>query len=232
MGGAAKQAGLRERRIERGGNLVRREVAAVHDPDVVIRVDRDPDSRAEQPVVRQRLRPERVDLEQRRVRDHPLSPDHAALDPAPHQAGGHQDAQAHHNQFSLHVRVLLRLLADQHRPRPQVRCAQPATYRGVWQARTGSFCPVTSRSGDRVRGGGGDATEHVPRERAGRAPCSPHCHRIRAHIPRYGFRPVRHDGSPTRHDGDPTRHRRVIRCTVRRAARHPLAPTGHKGASS
>ena len=39
---------------------------AVDDPDVVARVDRDADRRAEHPVVRQRLRPERIDLEARR----------------------------------------------------------------------------------------------------------------------------------------------------------------------
>ena len=36
-------ARLRERRVERGRDLVRGEVSAVHDPDVVVRIDRDPD---------------------------------------------------------------------------------------------------------------------------------------------------------------------------------------------
>ncbi len=43
-------------RVERVG-------AAVDDPDVVLRVDRDAGDRAEEPVIRQRLGPERVDLE-------------------------------------------------------------------------------------------------------------------------------------------------------------------------
>jgi len=50
---------------ERGG-------AAMNDPDIVLIVDPNPDGRSEQPVIRQRLRPKRVDLERRRLDGAPL----------------------------------------------------------------------------------------------------------------------------------------------------------------
>ena len=46
---------------------VQARVAAMHDPDVVLRVDGHADRLAEHPVIRQRLRPERIDLEGRRL---------------------------------------------------------------------------------------------------------------------------------------------------------------------
>ena len=42
-------------------------VGPVHDPDVVLRVDADADRLAEDPVVRQRLGPERIHFEPRRL---------------------------------------------------------------------------------------------------------------------------------------------------------------------
>jgi hypothetical protein len=38
----------------------------MNDPDVILRVDGDAGDRSEEPVVRQRFRPERIDLERRR----------------------------------------------------------------------------------------------------------------------------------------------------------------------
>ena len=67
IGRRREAALLRQRRVEGSRNLVVPEVAAVHDPDVVVGIDRDPDRGAEQPVVGQRLRPERVHLERRRA---------------------------------------------------------------------------------------------------------------------------------------------------------------------
>ena len=67
-----RNAALGERRILRGADLVDRAEGAwrvpVDDPDVIAGVDRDADRRAEDPVVRQRLGPERIDLEARRHR--------------------------------------------------------------------------------------------------------------------------------------------------------------------
>ena len=59
---------LRRLRIGRRAHLrplVQGHAAAVDDPDVILRIDRHADRRAEQPVVRQRLRPHRIDLKPR-----------------------------------------------------------------------------------------------------------------------------------------------------------------------
>ena len=55
-----------------GGELLaaRQAARALDDPDVVALVDRDAGDLAERPVVRQRLRPERIDLEFRHVGGH------------------------------------------------------------------------------------------------------------------------------------------------------------------
>src|SRR5262249_44422226 len=57
------------RRIDLGAALVgvQRRRAAVDDPDMVLVIDPHADGHAKQPVVRQRLRPERIDFERRRA---------------------------------------------------------------------------------------------------------------------------------------------------------------------
>ena len=50
------------------------------DPDVILRVHRHADRRAEQPVVGERLRPHRIDLEARRLRAALRLRIHCALD--------------------------------------------------------------------------------------------------------------------------------------------------------
>jgi hypothetical protein len=52
--------------------IVERGRTAMNDPDIVLIVHPDPDGRSEQPVIRQRLRPKRVDLERRRLDSAPL----------------------------------------------------------------------------------------------------------------------------------------------------------------
>ena len=47
----------------------------MHDPDVILRVDAEADRLAEHPVVRQRLRPERIDFEPRRLHGRPARRD-------------------------------------------------------------------------------------------------------------------------------------------------------------
>ena len=78
----------RVRWILRGRHLAGgQRIAAVDDPDVVPGVHRHADGRAEQPVVRQRFRPQRVDLEHR-------AKDHVALcghRPAEHRLPQHDD---------------------------------------------------------------------------------------------------------------------------------------------
>ena len=56
------------RRIHFGGPLVRVErLGAMDDPHVILGIDRHADHRADHPMIRQRLGPERVDLESRRL---------------------------------------------------------------------------------------------------------------------------------------------------------------------
>ena len=63
---AAFVSGLRRRRRADLRARGHRVVAAVHDPDVILRVDGNAGDGSEQPVVGKRLRPERIDLERRR----------------------------------------------------------------------------------------------------------------------------------------------------------------------
>ncbi len=61
------------RRILVGGGFGGRErVVAVHDPDMILGVDAEPDHLAEHPVVRQGFGPERIDLELRRLDGGPV----------------------------------------------------------------------------------------------------------------------------------------------------------------
>jgi len=61
-------AALRRRRVGRGVHLARFERArSMDDPDVVARVHGDADRLAENPFVRERPRPERIDFEPRRL---------------------------------------------------------------------------------------------------------------------------------------------------------------------
>ena len=63
-----RRAALRGRRIRGRVHFARLERAgAMNDPDVILRVDRDADRLAEDPVVRQRLGPQRIDFEPRRL---------------------------------------------------------------------------------------------------------------------------------------------------------------------
>ena len=70
-GGGRVAALLCRRRVGGGAHLcprVQRVGAAMDDPDVISRIDRNAGDRPEQPVVRERLRPQRIDLEARRGR--------------------------------------------------------------------------------------------------------------------------------------------------------------------
>jgi len=61
-----RRAAFRLRRVLFGRALAFAERArAVHNPDIVVAIDRDAGYLTEQPVVRQILRPERIDLELR-----------------------------------------------------------------------------------------------------------------------------------------------------------------------
>ena len=63
-----RRAALRGRRIGRRVHLARLERAgAMDDPDVVLGIDGHADRLAENPFVRQRLRPQRIDFEARRL---------------------------------------------------------------------------------------------------------------------------------------------------------------------
>src|SRR5262249_16479925 len=63
-----RHAAFGARRLLRGrGFQPRQRTGALHDPDVIALVDRDAGDLAERPVVRQRLRPRRIDLEFRHV---------------------------------------------------------------------------------------------------------------------------------------------------------------------
>ena len=67
-----RNAALADRRVRVHadfGALIQRRVATMDDEDVVVRVHAHADRRAQQPMIRQGLGPERVDLEPRRVRE-------------------------------------------------------------------------------------------------------------------------------------------------------------------
>jgi hypothetical protein len=91
-------------RLGRGHLVVgaERGAAAVDDPDVVLGVHRHADGRSEQPVVRQRLGPERVDLEDRRF-DLGLRVDRGTIERGLRHPQGrqHREKQARHEQVSL-----------------------------------------------------------------------------------------------------------------------------------
>ena len=88
---AALVGGFRVGRRADLGARRHRVVAAVHDPDVILRVDGDAGDRSEQPVIRQRLGPERIDLERRRrLADR-------------RRAGEHERRDSGDRQSSLHV---------------------------------------------------------------------------------------------------------------------------------
>ena len=66
-----RHAALPARRLLRGGRLQPRQAARpLHDPDVIAIVDRDAGDLPKRPVVRQRLWPERIDLEFRHLGGH------------------------------------------------------------------------------------------------------------------------------------------------------------------
>ena len=149
-----RTAALGQRRILVGAPLLQGEAAGtVHDPDVVAGVHRDPHHVAQRPVVGQRLRPGRVELERGRVRlsflpaggQHRRSRQFTADDGrGDHQHEGNEQGEVTRSHGCLHGREWTVLSAD----RPAETRSDGIT-EGKWP---GGVCAVERRGLSEVGG--------------------------------------------------------------------------------